>query len=426
MPRPLPRAPGRPATRARLAAALTAAALLILAPSPASAAVTAAAAVTDPAAPTAEELAAQRAEAQRLDGETRSQEQAIAEARARLAETAEQAGAAMQRYQEALRTTDEADAERDLQEQRLAVAEEVLAGNRTDLGKWASNAYREGGALARYEGLMTLLESESTDDLTQRLAMLRTVGRVRGSAVDVAADAEAVQKDATLRSRAAAHAAAVAAQAAATAKAEAEALLEAQRTHLATLDTLLAQTRDDADAAAGRAAQMALVRAASEQRRLAALAQAGRAGPNAVTGPVGECTGGDVHRYGNGSIPLSVLCPLASAPAHHLRADAAHAFDQLAQAYRAAFGESLCITDSYRSVGSRVRLFAAKPDLAAVPGTSNHGWGTAVDLCGGIESFDTVQHEWMRNNASLYGWFHPNWAQTGGSRPEPWHWEYGG
>jgi zinc D-Ala-D-Ala carboxypeptidase len=26
----------------------------------------------------------------------------------------------------------------------------------------------------------------------------------------------------------------------------------------------------------------------------------------------------------------------------------------------------------------------------------------------------------------VYGWIHPSWAAAGGSRPEPWHFEYEG
>ncbi len=69
---------------------------------------------------------------------------------------------------------------------------------------------------------------------------------------------------------------------------------------------------------------------------------------------------------------------------------------------------------------------AAKPTLAAVPGTSNHGWGVALDLCDGVERFDTPAHRWLQENAAAFGWFHPAWAQQGGSKPEPWHWEYAG
>lgn len=382
-------------------------------------------AVVDPAAPTAEEVEAQRAEAERLAAGAAAQEQAVADARARLVELSGQAGAAMERHQVALREAEAAAAERALQEERLAVAEAVLAGNRANLGRWVSQAYRDGGAMTDYEGWMTVLESESTDDLGQRLQMLQVVGRARGTAVEIARQAEAVQADATRRSRAAAQAAADAAARAEAARLEAERLVDEQRAQLSVLDELLGRLRADAGTAQARAEQLAIARAASEQRRMAALAQGAR-GANAVTGPVGACAGGPVHQYANGTIPLDVLCPLEGAPGHYLRADAAHSFSQLAAAYAAEFRDGLCITDSYRTVASQVTLFATKPDLAAVPGTSNHGWGTAVDLCGGVERFGTPQHEWMRANAPLYGWFHPSWAQPGGSRPEPWHWEYGG
>ena len=143
-------------------------------------------------------------------------------------------------------------------------------------------------------------------------------------------------------------------------------------------------------------------------------------------GPVGACTGRDVSGYPNGQLPLDALCPLSFAPGHRLRADAALGFERLARAYSQRFGSAPCVTDSYRPLAVQVRLAATKPDLAARPGTSNHGWGVAVDLCGGIESFGTPQHEWMLLNAPLFGWFHPAWAQQGGSKPEPWHFEFGG
>lgn len=105
--------------------------------------------------------------------------------------------------------------------------------------------------------------------------------------------------------------------------------------------------------------------------------------------------------------------------------DAGSLLDAAALAYRQAFGGSPCLTDSYRSYAEQVRVYQEKPSLAAVPGTSNHGWGLAVDLCGGLQSFGTPQQSWMRTNAGRYGWYHPGWAERGGSRPEPWHWEYG-
>jgi hypothetical protein len=127
--------------------------------------------------------------------------------------------------------------------------------------------------------------------------------------------------------------------------------------------------------------------------------------------------------YSNGLIPESALCPIA--PGHMLRWDAAAAFRALNAAYQLEFGTPLCVTDSYRSYAAQVDVFARKPGLAAKPGTSNHGWALAVDYCGGIQSFGTAQFTWMKANAPFYGWFHPDWAEPGGSKPEAWHWEYG-
>jgi hypothetical protein len=110
---------------------------------------------------------------------------------------------------------------------------------------------------------------------------------------------------------------------------------------------------------------------------------------------------------------------------HVLRCDAAAAFGALNQAYAARFGAPLCVTDSYRTFDAQVRLYAQKPALAAVPGTSNHGWGLALDLCGGAQSFGSPQYAWLRANAPSAGWVNPEWAWPGRGREEPWHWEFG-
>jgi LAS superfamily LD-carboxypeptidase LdcB len=110
---------------------------------------------------------------------------------------------------------------------------------------------------------------------------------------------------------------------------------------------------------------------------------------------------------------------------HALRCDAAASYTQLSTAYEAAFDRPLCITDSYRSLGAQVAAFYAKPALAAVPGTSNHGWALAVDLCGGINVAGTPQWTWMTQHAGQFGFVQPDWAAPGGEKPEPWHWEYG-
>jgi hypothetical protein len=142
--------------------------------------------------------------------------------------------------------------------------------------------------------------------------------------------------------------------------------------------------------------------------------------------PVLPGCSGDVtaYSYPNGHVPDNELCALAFAPGHHLRADAAVALARLNIAYRARFGHDVCLTDSYRSIASQESLAARKPGLAAVPGTSEHGMGLAVDFCGGVEKYRSVQYDWMRTNAPAFGWDNPDWAIPPSSREEPWHWEY--
>lgn len=128
--------------------------------------------------------------------------------------------------------------------------------------------------------------------------------------------------------------------------------------------------------------------------------------------------------YRNGQIPAAALCGLGVA--HHvLRCDAAASYREMAKAYAADLGTPLCITDSYRPLGAQVDAFSRKPELAAVPGTSNHGWALAVDLCGGIASPTSPQGRWMAANAGRFGFVNPDWAAQHGEKPEPWHWEYG-
>jgi cell wall-associated NlpC family hydrolase len=129
--------------------------------------------------------------------------------------------------------------------------------------------------------------------------------------------------------------------------------------------------------------------------------------------------------YPNGLIPPSAMCPLGVG-GHQLRCDAAAAYRAMSAAFAATFGAPICITDSYRTYAGQVRLYGEKPTLAAVPGTSNHGWGLAVDLCGGIDHYGTPQYDWMKANAGRYGYLHPDWAEPGRGREEPWHWEYAG
>jgi len=167
------------------------------------------------------------------------------------------------------------------------------------------------------------------------------------------------------------------------------------------------------DAAAGVTAAAQVAAQSADEALKAALARA-------------ELQSHSTDGFANGNIPLEVLCPVEFAPRHHLRCDAAEALARMNVAYRAAFGHDIAITDSYRTLEAQVRLKAAKGSLAATPGTSNHGWGLAIDLGDGANSYRSPQYAWLKANAVLYGWHHPSYMDEGGRGPhEPWHWEFG-
>ncbi|WP_286219220.1 M15 family metallopeptidase [Paraoerskovia sediminicola] len=121
----------------------------------------------------------------------------------------------------------------------------------------------------------------------------------------------------------------------------------------------------------------------------------------------------------NGRIPASALCALPFAPGHSLRCDAAAHLIALSAAYEAEFGVPIPMTDSYRSYASQVAVRAAKPHLAAVPGTSQHGWGLAVDLSNPISGGRSAEYRWLRLNAPDYGWGNPTWARPGAPSRSP-------
>ncbi|WP_051196845.1 M15 family metallopeptidase [Jonesia quinghaiensis] len=130
--------------------------------------------------------------------------------------------------------------------------------------------------------------------------------------------------------------------------------------------------------------------------------------------------------YGNGRIPLSALRAVDTAPGHYLRADAAVMFGLMNEAFREQFGHNIGMTDSYRSYSAQVATKAAKGFWAATPGTSNHGWGVAIDLSGAAAQWGTAERNWLVKNGATYGWISPGWAQPGAGKEEPWHWEYEG
>lgn len=148
--------------------------------------------------------------------------------------------------------------------------------------------------------------------------------------------------------------------------------------------------------------------------------------PSGSTGSGGSAGLGSSANPRNGRLSSSELKTLSWTPGKRLAPAAADAAAAMNAAYKARFGVNIRVTDAYRTYAQQVALKAAKGNLAATPGTSNHGDGLAMDLGGGINSFGTAQHVWMQANAPKYGWVNPSWAQQTGEKPEPWHWEYVG
>ena len=68
----------------------------------------------------------------------------------------------------------------------------------------------------------------------------------------------------------------------------------------------------------------------------------------------------------------------------------------------------------------------------AKPGTSNHGWGRAIDVVDTTTrkahslSCRDPQFVWLRDNGARFGWVLPAWARCGSRSQEPWHFEWAG
>ncbi len=120
--------------------------------------------------------------------------------------------------------------------------------------------------------------------------------------------------------------------------------------------------------------------------------------------------------FQNGLIPLERLSPIPGN--EFMWSPAAESFKRM-YADAARDGVNLIVIDAYRPLADQHRLadelgLYKEGGWAAVPGTSQHGWGRAVDL-----TLDDAALAWMREHASKYGF-----VET--VPREPWHWEYHG
>jgi len=112
-----------------------------------------------------------------------------------------------------------------------------------------------------------------------------------------------------------------------------------------------------------------------------------------------------LDQFGNGRAPMSALSQISYDTRHYLRPDAAIQFERLNELFKDTFGYDIPITDSWRSLQSQINIRASRPHLAAVPGTSLHGLGTALDLGGNIARRGTREWNWLNENGPYFGWF---------------------
>lgn len=295
-------------------------------------------------------------------------------------------------------------------QRRVRAAAQVAADGEARVAAIARRLYMNPGGTG-----LQLAFTRGRDEMLESLQVRESLNQVTGS------DGQIIARANTARHRQKQQEAA-----ALQLERDARELVDRSATRLRELNALAQSTADKLVAAENalqraRAAKAARLAAAAAR---AAKARASRARYSFAGGPA--CTGKSTEGQQNGNLDPASLCPLWMAPGHRLRSDAAAAFNKMSKYHAAVRGAPLCVTDSYRSYSEQASLYRRKPGLAAVPGSSEHGWGKAVDLCGGVQNSGSAAYQWMKANAGRFGWFHPDWAEPGGSKPEAWHWEFRG
>lgn len=131
----------------------------------------------------------------------------------------------------------------------------------------------------------------------------------------------------------------------------------------------------------------------------------------------------------NGKIPDSELQALSFSSSDKMHKKAAKAMEEMNKAYKAETGADLTINEAYRDCDTQIAYatpgnprYQGGAAAPAPPCISNHGWGLAVDI--NVGGTGSSVYKWLEANAHKYGYVHPAWAKPGGSKPEPWHWEY--
>lgn len=142
-----------------------------------------------------------------------------------------------------------------------------------------------------------------------------------------------------------------------------------------------------------------------------------------------------LYEAANGQLSTDTLDIIPTLPGdasnHKLNPTAADSYSKMVDAAKQD-GVTWGITDSYRTLEIQQKLadekgLYSKGGLAATPGTSNHGWGSAVDLnLAGPGAQRPLSQEQQANYDKSLNWLKSNAATYGFSNipREPWHWEH--
>ncbi|GAA1406658.1 hypothetical protein AUR04nite_05480 [Glutamicibacter uratoxydans] len=156
---------------------------------------------------------------------------------------------------------------------------------------------------------------------------------------------------------------------------------------------------------------------------------------SAKTSNTTKVTAAAVRRQSNGNIPASMLAAAGWDKEKTLLAAPAVAdLTKLNTAFKNKFGKNLDIDLAYRTLDTQKFFYSELgPYIAAKPGTSNHGWGLAIDFPESYNySFSGKYYKWLKANSSKYNWVHrknlEQYRSDGSKNPyaEAWHFEYVG
>ncbi|KGN38870.1 D-alanyl-D-alanine carboxypeptidase family protein [Knoellia subterranea] len=366
------------------------------------------------------DLASQIAAADQIWAQIMASNTGLSTALKELQALATKSNALLESLTEARATEKAATESADQAKVELGVLQGRLDRARAIVREWAFQAYAEGGTGGEMLSVLDAMQAEESK-VGDPLGDLSYLTDQRVRAVDEVRTLTARQHELTQNRAAAQKAATEAAAKIVTEKASLDTLVKTQQAKL----TALQKTHAAEVAKAGPvAAYLVGIQTPDAKAAYDRLAKA--LGSAIETAGIGKPCSTASSNYPNGLFPTSALCPLWQAPGEMLSPRAAAAFNAMSQAYARQTGSPICVTDSYRSLSQQYVTKAKRGRFAARPGTSRHGLGMALDLCGGINNFGSPAHLWMKQNAPLYGWFHPSWAGPSGATPEPWHWEFAG